>query len=560
MRFIKCVFAVSIILLAPYWSIFGQAAHQHKEIKSISLDDSDFERICTLTTTNINAHFYVESARMRNKRFKAEKTAEFQVTYFQESGSNPWSSEKKAAFEFALDIWATHIKSDIPIRIAANWRALGERTLGSAGPTEVLQIENGEPLTLYPIAQASAISGIDYVQQLQASGEDTEFDIVVNMNSAFGNWYFGTDAQTPEGLYDFVTVALHEVGHGLGFLGSMWVPNGQNVANWGYGFPPIPLIYDRFTIDGNGMELINQQEYTNNSTGLYDAVTGKNGGVFFAGLNSISTNNGFAVPLYAPSDWNAGSSYSHVDLDTYSNTEDALMRPQIDAAYAVHSPGPVVCSIMTDKGWPVGEDCENLLGSESEIMVNETDLDFGITNTGKRIEKFFDISNDINASDPLVGRISISGSDNYIMNNTSRFINLQPGENRSVRIVYNADSEGEAIAELEIIHTSSSVPSPLIITLKGEALAKNENFKLEQNYPNPFNASTVIPYALAQNAQVNLEVYDAMGKRVQTLINEEQSTGRYTIPFHASDLSSGLYIYRLTVEGESKLGKLLLVK
>ncbi|MCG8373731.1 MAG: DUF2341 domain-containing protein [Balneolales bacterium] len=73
-----------------------------------------------------------------------------------------------------------------------------------------------------------------------------------------------------------------------------------------------------------------------------------------------------------------------------------------------------------------------------------------------------------------------------------------------------------------------------------------EEFYLEQNYPNPFNPSTNIEFGLNQNSRVTLEVWDILGRKVRTLIDEERTAGRYTYNFNARDLASGVYFYRLS--------------
>ncbi|MEX2603550.1 MAG: T9SS type A sorting domain-containing protein [Gracilimonas sp.] len=560
MHFFKTIIHISAAVLIPFFYTSGQGVTEPKSVNVIALDDEDFEKICTLTSSDINAHYYVKSLAFRAKQNQAEKSADIQVTFMNESGSNTWPSEAKIAFEYAIGIWEYYLTSNIPIRVKANWRELGEFTLGSAGPTQIVQIDNGIPLTWYSIAQGSAISGIDFVSESKGSEDEINFDIEVNINSAWDDWYFGTDAQTPAGLIDFVTVVLHEIGHGLGFLGSMRVPEDRKIAEWGFGIPAYPIIYDRFVIDGEGNELTDRQAYANSSGQLYDAVTGQNGGIYFAGIQSIGSNDGKPAPLYAPTEWRSGSSYSHLDLKTYTNTENALMRPQIDRAFAIHSPGPVMCSIMADMGWPLGEECQDILGTDSEIIVNKEPIYFGVTNAGTTVERSLRITNDASATDPLVGRISVSGGNIYSVDNKNQFLTLYPGESTDVKIFFKPSKEGIVKGEFELIHTSTNLESPLNISLNGEALAKNEFFKLEQNYPNPFNATTIIPFVVSQTSQVKLEVYDALGKHIQTLVDGEQSPGRYAMPFRANDISSGLYIYRIIVEGNSKTGKLLLVK
>ncbi|MDD1709271.1 MAG: T9SS type A sorting domain-containing protein, partial [Methanoregulaceae archaeon] len=71
-------------------------------------------------------------------------------------------------------------------------------------------------------------------------------------------------------------------------------------------------------------------------------------------------------------------------------------------------------------------------------------------------------------------------------------------------------------------------------------------FQLSQNYPNPFNPTTVIRYQVPTISDVNLVVYDILGRVVSVLVNEKQSPGTYDVSFNATGLSSGVYLYRLT--------------
>jgi len=76
-----------------------------------------------------------------------------------------------------------------------------------------------------------------------------------------------------------------------------------------------------------------------------------------------------------------------------------------------------------------------------------------------------------------------------------------------------------------------------------------ETFVLHQNYPNPFNPTTTISYAVSRTSQVRLEVFDLLGRNLATLVNEQQTPGMYSVPFDASRLSSGTYVYRLNAGG-----------
>lgn len=86
------------------------------------------------------------------------------------------------------------------------------------------------------------------------------------------------------------------------------------------------------------------------------------------------------------------------------------------------------------------------------------------------------------------------------------------------------------------------------------------DFALEQNYPNPFNPATSISYSIPQNAFVSLKVYDVIGNEVAILVNTLQESGKHEVNFNASNLSSGIYFYKLTAGNSTQINKMLLVK
>jgi hypothetical protein len=83
---------------------------------------------------------------------------------------------------------------------------------------------------------------------------------------------------------------------------------------------------------------------------------------------------------------------------------------------------------------------------------------------------------------------------------------------------------------------------------------------LNQNYPNPFNPSTVIKFSIIENAHVTLTIYDVLGRKVKTLIDEEMSPGVHQTLFNAVDLSSGIYFYELRANQNISTKKMMLVK
>ncbi|NWF89769.1 MAG: T9SS type A sorting domain-containing protein [Ignavibacteriaceae bacterium] len=85
-------------------------------------------------------------------------------------------------------------------------------------------------------------------------------------------------------------------------------------------------------------------------------------------------------------------------------------------------------------------------------------------------------------------------------------------------------------------------------------------FGLDQNYPNPFNPTTSISYQLPTDALVTLKVYDLLGREVATLVNEEKQAGKYELQFNANNLSSGVYLYKISMNNFVKTLKMIVVK
>jgi hypothetical protein len=85
-------------------------------------------------------------------------------------------------------------------------------------------------------------------------------------------------------------------------------------------------------------------------------------------------------------------------------------------------------------------------------------------------------------------------------------------------------------------------------------------FRLYQNYPNPFNPFTTIDYTVPQTSHVIINVYDVLGNKIQTLVNEFKNPGSYSINFEGSELSSGLYFYRIIANDFVQTKKMLLLK
>ncbi|MGW9686549.1 T9SS type A sorting domain-containing protein [Flagellimonas sp. 2504JD1-5] len=261
------------------------------------------------------------------------------------------------AFQSAVDAWAASLSSDEPIFVAAVFRQLDPGVLGSAGPTRIYANSPGlERNTWYGNALADKLSGEDLGPGL--------YDIVANFSTVFPNWYYGTDGNTPAGDFDFKTVVLHELGHGLGFFGSMFVDNASGIGDYGFGIPnPIyPAIYDRLANSADGKSILKENRYGNFTTELGDVLL--SGPLTAKGPNIKGASNGKGAQLFTILDseifgdipgltdvWLPGSSYSHFDFVTYAGGPNGLMVPFLFRGLSFAGPDALTLALFDDLGW-----------------------------------------------------------------------------------------------------------------------------------------------------------------------------------------------------------------
>jgi hypothetical protein len=96
--------------------------------------------------------------------------------------------------------------------------------------------------------------------------------------------------------------------------------------------------------------------------------------------------------------------------------------------------------------------------------------------------------------------------------------------------------------------------------IEAEQVSMIKNFELFQNYPNPFNPSTDIKFNLQTDSQVKLSVFNTKGELVADLKNEKMLKGSHSVNFDASNLNTGVYFYRLNVNGRAETKKMVLVR
>lgn len=134
---------------------------------------------------------------------------------------------------------------------------------------------------------------------------------------------------------------------------------------------------------------------------------------------------------------------------------------------------------------------------------------------------------------------------------------MRPTENSRIvnagtDIGFDFESSAPDLGAIETVYST-----PVSNEIEPESV---HTFKLEQNYPNPFNPSTSIGYNLTQNSFVSLKVYSISGKEVSVLVNGHQLPGSYQHIFHGDNLPSGVYFYRLQVNADFLVNKMVLLK
>lgn len=259
-------------------------------------------------------------------------------------------AQRLIAFQYAADIWAPLITSPVPIRIGANFSSslfcdANSAVLGAAGPTTVHRDFIGAPLnqTWYVQALANSLNGSDL-----DSGEN---DLEAEFNSDLGSpgclensgWYYGLDANPPGNQIDFVSVLVHELGHGLGFLSLVSLSSGTKF----FDFNDAYMVHlEDHTTSKSFAQMSNAERFNASRKDSDLHWTGAN--VVFGGAALASGRHpGGHIEMYAPNPAQSGSSVSHFSDEVAPNE---LMEPSYTAAN--HDVG-LALELMADLGWAV---------------------------------------------------------------------------------------------------------------------------------------------------------------------------------------------------------------
>jgi hypothetical protein len=231
-----------------------------------------------------------------------------------------------------------------------------------------------------------------------------------------------------------------------------------------------------------------------------------------------------------------------VDLMGHRDLGAKTLLFMVDALYAVQDEGAAVSPKSKWLSAPFNNDwTSSLFISQDNIAIESVCLDFIRTEAA------------INTNDTTV----YGAVDNYLHE-------AAQANNPPSGTAYRPNGDGTQLQSLGVhehwnnsadkqysrnLGTGNGIElvSPQASTTSVNDVIIPSGFVLNQNYPNPFNPTTTISYTLPIHSSVSINIFDALGRNVATLVNEEKPAGKHEIQFNAKNLSSGIYFYRIQV-------------
>jgi hypothetical protein len=176
----------------------------------------------------------------------------------------------------------------------------------------------------------------------------------------------------------------------------------------------------------------------------------------------------------------------------------------------------------------------------------------------------------LNATASVV-RTEMSTTDTNVVSITPDpmyFGNIAPGQIKNSAFVYTVNTQNNpANVDFNVKILSNdwefwrdSLTAVIITAIAHEETNIPTEFKLNQNYPNPFNPITTIEFDLPKTGEVSLKIYNILGEEVITLVSERLSAGSYSYEWEASNLASGVYLYRLQTGDYVETKKMILMR
>ncbi|MBB4079796.1 hypothetical protein GGR28_002423 [Lewinella aquimaris] len=464
------------------------------------------------------------------------KTLTYDINYLTDGDSlngfacSTWPAGAEMAFEYAAAIWSDALQNDKIVNVEGCYTSdLTGNTLGSAGASlRGIGPFLGYDAVVFPQAIVEQLVDIEY--------PTADIRVYINANY-FDDFYFGTDANPPNDQIDFVSLAVHELGHGLGFFGSARIDDGEDASGTGSdvecdgvagngclgyffdatgaGAEYYPAVYDLFVDRGSDMAALTSVS-PNPGPDLATAFTGGNTGLFFDETNINDFDTGTEqLQLYTPGTFQPGSSYSHF------NDPTEVMYYALSYGSANHDVGKAA-QVMTNIGWPAAA-----AGLPVELLAftgapDDRGMRLEWQTASERDNEAFEVEVSRNeAPFERIGRLPGSGTTHTEVDYT--YLDDSPSLGANHYRLRQIDFDGTATY------------SP-IITLRFEVAGTS----IGQAYPNPVRADRLsLDYRTDATRQVAIQLFDSAGRLLQR-VRYTAGPGNNRLSLNLGDFPPGL--------------------
>ncbi|MDR1762082.1 MAG: T9SS type A sorting domain-containing protein [Bacteroidales bacterium] len=417
----------------------------------------------------------------------------------------------------ALNLWSEQLAGTVPVDINVTFASMGAGILGGSYRTPSYLI-NG---IFYPSPLANQLLGYNF---------STQRDIRIEMSSNF-SFYFGLDGNTSG--YDYVTIMLHEVTHGLGFF-PLCGSNGAytyTTSTGGSSNTSYPSIYDYQLFQGaTGNTCLTDLTQTQRAS----LVISGNLYAGRPGSHLLVANGGVRVKMYAPNPWRAGSSVSHWD-----NNPGFVNFMQYSYQYPLHTFNARKIGMMLDMGWKIPISCVSIFANQPPITTNETVI--GCNN--------LEVQNVTIASGASVtmtaGETIIFKPGFYVEEGANFIAQIVPYDNFA-----SYQSAGTMQMPEQLVNT-------LFMAKRAEVEFETEEMTKENPvfYPNPTRGIVYVE-TRSEDLLQTISVFSANGQMMQQHNNLNAASGEIDL----SEFNDGMYIIRLKAGDKDYFNKIILQK